>query len=371
MQYYAFRNLLTAAALTAMAVSFTSCSDDDDPVTPPEPEVEASTMFVLNEGQMGMNNSSIDMLNLDNGTYTQNAYELANPTTVLELGDVGNDIVVAGEKVYAVINSSHKVEVIDANTCKRIGQIGVNSPRYATVAGDYLYVSSWVGGASNQGSVVKIDLSTDKVVAAVGVGIHPEEMAVLNGKLYVTSSQDYTTGEFDDRLVVVDLATFTAESVIHAGINQTQIKAADNGMLYVVSAGNYADVTSSIYVIDPMSPTNIKHLEMPATKLALYKDKGYVLASVYDANWNATYTISQFDLGTFTASEMNLQGFDRIETPYSIAVDPNTGTFYVGDARDYTSTGRVYAFNLTTGALLNSYNAGVLPGHFCFYQKIK
>lgn len=371
MQFYKAYKFMAAAVAVALSSTMVSCSDDDDPVVPPAPEVEASSMFVLNEGQMGMNNSSIDMLNLDNGTYTQNAYELANPTTVLELGDVGNDIVVAGEKVYAVINSSHKVEVIDANTCERIGKIDVNSPRYAAVAGDYLYVSSWVGGANNQGSVVKINLNTDKVVGALGVGIHPEEMAVLNGKLYVTSSQDYNTGEFDDRLVVVDLATFTAESVIHAGINQTQIKAADNGLLYVVSAGNYADVASSIYVIDPMNPTNIKQIDMPATRLALYKDKGYVLASMYDENWNATYTLSSFDLGTFTTSAMQLDGFDRLETPYSIAVDPYTGTFYVGDARDYTSAGRVYAFSLTTGALLHSYNAGVCPGHFCFYQKLK
>ncbi|MDE6309499.1 MAG: hypothetical protein K2L81_04815 [Muribaculaceae bacterium] len=359
---------MSAAAMAAMLL--VSCSDDDAPKRPNtggEEDVSDPVMFVLNEGQMGYNNSTIDMLNLTDFSYTQDAYGTANPSVVLELGDTGNDLTIVGDKLYAVINGSHKVEVIDAKNCKNLGSINISSPRYAVAHGDYLYVSSWVGGDNNQGSVVKVDLATNEVVASRGVGIHPEQMAELNGKLYVTSSQDYATGEFDNRLFVIDLSTFEVAEVFEVGTNMTQIQAA-NSQLYLVSAGNYADIASSIYVVNPTELT-YKHLEIPATKLAVSGNNGYVLATTYDENWSATTTISQIDLKTLSVSGLSLDKFDELETPYAIAVDPKDGTLYVSDACDYTTRGYVYAYNPATGERKGKYNAGVLPGHFAFYYK--
>lgn len=360
--------MMGMAAMAAMLL--VSCSDDDSPKRPntdDEEEVTDPVMFVLNEGQMGYNNSTIDMLNLTDFSYTQDAYGTANPSVVLELGDVGNDLTLAGDKLYAVINGSHKVEVIDANNCKNLGSIDISSPRYAVAYGDNLYVSSWVGGDNNDGSVVKVDLATNEVVATLGVGIHPEQMAVLDGRLYVTSSQNYATGEFDNRLFVVDLATFGVEAVFEVGVNLTQIQAS-NGRLYLVSAGNYADIPSSVYVVNPTALT-CEHINIPATKLAVSGSNGYVLATTYDENWVATTTITHMDLNTLNPIRLTLDRFDEIETPYAIAVDPKDGTLYVSDACDYTTRGYVYAYNPTTGECKGKYNAGVLPGHFVFDYK--
>ena len=56
--------------------------------------------------------------------------EKRHSDVIKELGDVGNDLQIYGSKLYAVLNSSHKVEVMDARTLVRIGQIDIPNCRY-------------------------------------------------------------------------------------------------------------------------------------------------------------------------------------------------------------------------------------------------
>ena len=52
-------------------------------------------MYLLNEGNMGSNKSSLDYLDLSGNDetvhYYRNIYAEQNPNTVMALGDVGND----------------------------------------------------------------------------------------------------------------------------------------------------------------------------------------------------------------------------------------------------------------------------------------
>ena len=84
-------------------------------------------MYILNEGNMGSNKASIDYVDFENGLYARNLYAERNPTVIKELGDVGNDLQIYGSKLYAILNSSHKVEVMDARTLVRIGQIEIGA----------------------------------------------------------------------------------------------------------------------------------------------------------------------------------------------------------------------------------------------------
>ena len=93
------------------------------------PDSNPIGMYVLNEGNMGSNKASIDFVDFKNALYVRNMYAERNPTVIKELGDVGNDIQIYGSKLYAVINCSHKVEVMDAHTLIRIGQIDIPNCR--------------------------------------------------------------------------------------------------------------------------------------------------------------------------------------------------------------------------------------------------
>ena len=105
-------------------------------------------MYLLNEGNMGSNKATIDYIDFSNGYYIRNIYGERNPNVIKELGDVGNDIQIYGNRLYAVINCSHKVEVMDARTCRRIGQVDIPNCRYICFHEGKAYVSSYVGPVS-------------------------------------------------------------------------------------------------------------------------------------------------------------------------------------------------------------------------------
>ena len=138
-----------------LAIGLLSCRGDEI-VVPSEYELlpievrqEASFaadepigMYLLNEGNMGSNKASIDYVDFCNGYYIRNIYGERNPNVIKELGDVGNDIQVYGNRLYAVINCSHKVEVMDLRTCRRIGQVDIPNCRYIRFKDGKAYVSS-------------------------------------------------------------------------------------------------------------------------------------------------------------------------------------------------------------------------------------
>ena len=66
-------------------------------------------MYLLNEGNMGSNKCTIDFYDDTTGGDFRNIYPEQNPDIVKELGDVGNDIQIYGDKLFAVVNCSHFV----------------------------------------------------------------------------------------------------------------------------------------------------------------------------------------------------------------------------------------------------------------------
>ena len=134
----------------AMSLFIVSCRNEEvlvdietHVVTTPE-YTEIDGFYLLNEGNMGNNKSTLDYFDYKEGTYYKNIYAERNPTVVKELGDVGNDLLIYGEKMYAVINCSHKVEVMNANDATRITKIDIPNCRYIVGNEGYVYVLSLI-----------------------------------------------------------------------------------------------------------------------------------------------------------------------------------------------------------------------------------
>ena len=203
-------------------LSVYSCRNDDDEiiqsvvtkVTPSDSVLgPVKGFFLLNEGNMGNNKASLDYFDYATGEYHKNIFPERNPDVVKELGDVGNDIQIYGSKLYAVINCSHLIEVMDVNTAKEISKITVTNCRYIVFKDGYAYVSSYAGPVlidpnARLGEVVKIDTATLQVVGSCTVGYQPEEMVIAGNKLYVANSGGYRVPNYDNTVSVIDLETF-------------------------------------------------------------------------------------------------------------------------------------------------------------------
>ena len=106
---------------------------------------EVKGFFLLNEGNMGSNKATLDYFDYATGVYTRNIFAERNPGVALELGDVGNDLGIYGGKLYAVINCSNLVEVMEAETAVHVAEIPLPNCRYIAFDGGYAYVSSYAG----------------------------------------------------------------------------------------------------------------------------------------------------------------------------------------------------------------------------------
>jgi len=367
-----------------ITLAFVSCREEetifpssDKSVAAPRSDGKIEGFYLLNEGNMGMNRASIDVFNYRTGNYTTDIYSERNPTIVKELGDVGNDIQIYGNKVYAVINVSNKVEVIDKWTAKRIKKIDIPNCRYVAFYKDKAYVSSYAGPVAIDpnaeiGFVAEIDTTSLEIKRKVNVGYQPEQMVVHNGKLYVANSGGYRVPNYDRTVSVIDLETFTEIKKIDVGINLYSMEIDSRGDIYVSSRGDYYNTPSNLFVIDTKTDEKKMQLDMPVLGMCLVDDLLYY----YSVSWSyltnsnkVTYGILDTKTKKVISDKIITDGTEKqIMIPYGLQVNPETKEIYITDAQNYVVTGYIYCFT-PEGKLKWKTTAGNIPAHIAFITK--
>ena len=351
------------------------------PGVPIDPDARPAGMYLLNEANMGSNKSSIDYVDFRNAYYVRNIYAERNPEVVKELGDVGNDIQIYGNKLYAVINCSHKVEVMDVRTCKRIGQVDIPNCRYIRFAKGKAYVSAYVGPVAidpnaQLGAVYEVDTASLAVTRKVTVGYQPDELEVLGEYLYVANSGGYRAPEYDSTVSVVEIYGMKQIQKIPVGINLHRIRKDRYGKLWVTSRGDYNTIPSRLYVLDRKDKNSkemvVKDtLDIPCSEMYIQGDSLYF----YSVEWNkqterntVTYGIIDVRTGQLVTDHFITDGTEQdIVIPYGICVHPTTGDIYVTDAKNYVSSGVLHCYD-RHGKKKWSVRTGDIPAHMAFYD---
>ena len=368
----------------------TSCREDElvvpteYDILPFEPTTEVNPigMYLLNEGNMGSNKASIDFVDFKNAYYVRNMYAERNPTVIKELGDVGNDIQIYGNKIYAVINCSHKVEVMDAHSLVRIGQIDIPNCRYIKFDKGNAYVSAYVGPVAidpdaQLGAVYRIDTTTLAITGKCTVGYQPDELEIIGEYIYVANSGGYRVPKYDYTISVVEKFGMTQVEKIPVGINLHRIEADKYGKLWVTSRGNYGSIRSKIFVLEKESKFSRKMvvtdtLDIPCSEMHIQGDSLYF----YSVEWsnqedknNIAYGIIDVRTKELVTDHFITDGTEKnIEVPYGINVHPITGDIYVTDAKNYVSSGALHCYS-REGKKKWSVRTGDIPAHMTFLYK--
>ena len=335
-------------------------------------------MYLLNEGNMGSNKASIDYLDFCNGYYIRNIYGERNPHVIKELGDVGNDIQVYGNRLYAVINCSHKVEVMDLRTCRRIGQVDIPNCRYIRFRGDKAYVSSYVGPVSidpnaQLGAIFEIDTATLKITRDVSVGYQPEEFEIIGNYLYVANSGGYRAPDYDSTLSVVDLTDFRQVKKIPVCVNPHRVRKDPYNRLWITSRGDHKDVQPQLICFSPIANSLLPITNAPtASEMVMIGDSMYF----YGVNWseqaaenNISYGIINVRTHELITDHFITDGTEKnIKIPYGILVNPYNGDIYVTDAKNYVSSGQLHCYS-REGKRRWSVRTGDIPAHMCFVYR--
>ncbi len=327
--------------------------------------------YLLSEGQMGMNNATLDYFDAITGTYHTDIFPTMNPSVVKELGDTGNDLEIYKDRLYAVMNGSHKVVIMTADSARHIADVDIPNGRAICFDEKYAYVSSFVNGSWSApdalGAVFRFDLVTLSV-DSVSVGYQPEEMAIIDGKLYVANSGG-VRATYDNRVSVIDLNTFTLIKHIEVAPNLHRVLSIGDGKLLVSSRGNYYDVASNLYVVDTRIDAVTDTLGMGVTSMCIVGDTVYS----YNAEWSYDtysykYEYKTIDVRTMQISEAQfITDGTSLTALYGLFVNPTTREIYLTDAENYVDSGTIYCFG-TDGELKWSSATGICPANVAFRQ---
>jgi DNA-binding beta-propeller fold protein YncE len=367
--------------LACLSLCLTACRKDDEifiPETVPVAVPEYTSIrgfYLLNEGNMGSNKSTLDYYDYETGEYHRNIFAFANPAVPKELGDVGNDIEIYGSKLYAVINCSNKVEVMEASSAKRLGQIDIPNCRYICFHEGYAYVTSYAGPVQinpayeQSGFVAKVDTATFQVIDRCIVGFQPDEIEVTGNRIYVANSGGYMFPNYENTVSVIDIVTFTETKRIEVARNLHRLRADRHGNLWVTSRGDYYSQPSRLYRINTQDDVLVDSINVAVSNFHLDSDSLY-LYSVAWSNITMTNEIT-YGIVDVVKREVVTRNFitdgteQSIRIPYGITVNPLTKDIYVTDAGNYVSPGTLYCFD-KDGKQKWNVRTGDIPAHFVF-----
>jgi DNA-binding beta-propeller fold protein YncE len=369
--------------MAGLSFSLISCRKESEIF---EPEIETlpadsaisviKGFYLLNEGNMGSNKATLDYFDFATGEYHRNIFGDANPGIPMELGDVGNDLAIYGSKLYAVINCSNKVEIMDKHyPPRRLGQIDIPNCRYIRFHEGYAYITSYAGPVEinpdyeQTGYVAKVDTATLQVVDRCLTGFQPDGLEIAGNKIYVANSGGYMPPNYENTVSVIDIATFTEIKRIEVAINLHHLQADRYGNLWITSRGDYYDIPSRLYWVDTKTDTYGGRLDVAVSDFHLDGDSLYIFSS----EWNyiskkdeITYGIVNVEKKELVTRNFLADGAEReISKPYGIMVHPQTKDIYLTDAANHVYPGALFCFTKEGKKKWpQQVRTGDIPAHF-------
>jgi len=356
MKLFQLKTLLSAAVILSV---LSACKKDK---VNPTPEVPETGVYVLNQGGITHNNSTLSFYSYTSKATTADIFSAANNRG---LGDTGNDAKIYGSKMYITVNYSSTLEVVDAHTAKSIKQIKMvdgatnRQPRYVVFNNGKAFISSY------DGTVAVLDTATLTIDKYIKVGRNPEQMVISNGKLYVANSGGLDFSNPDKTVSVINLTSLTEIKKIDiTSTNPINIAADAYGDVYVIAYGTDYPAKPTLTIIDNNTD---------AVKTTTGIDAGYGTSFVVNGDLAYYLTdagkVKVYNVKTETVvKESFVTDNTSIKVPYGITVIPETGEVLVTDAVDYTNNGKLFAFN-KDGILSYSFTTGINPGAIVLLKK--
>ncbi|KER08998.1 MAG: hypothetical protein HY22_14470 [[Candidatus Thermochlorobacteriaceae] bacterium GBChlB] len=352
-------------ALCAASLFVASCRQPTEPVNESPATPPARGLYVLNEGLFQRNNSTLTLYSFDSARATTDFFERVNGR---RLGDTGNDLLIAGDKLFIVVNVSSQIEVVNVRTGRSLRTIPLfngtvaRQPRRMTLAGGRMFVSCF------DGTVAVIDTASLQVVSTIAVGANPDGITVQNGKVYVANSGGLNRVP-DSTVSILNPTTLAQTARIVVRQNPTGMAADAFGDVYVSTSSVFnADFTqvlvpSRLLVVDANRDVVKQTYNFGSSGVVISGDVGYVRSGggIITINVRADTVLNSSFL---TRAALQSAG---VQTLYGLAIDEQNGDIYVTDAKNFTTTGEVFCFS-RDGQRKFSFVAGLNPSSMAFLR---
>lgn len=340
----------------ALSVSlFVSCSDDDDSNAPKG--LYDNGAFILNEGGSGQ--GSVSFVGNDLSSFTQDVYGTVNGSDLF--GKYAQSIFFNGDNAYIIAGGSNTINVVNRYTFKLIAKIdsGLKNPRYGVVrdgkayvtnANTYSYANPETGDTDDY--IAVINLATNTVDSKIELNATANRIVLENNKLYIT--EPYSS----DKLLVVNPSTNALETPVSIGGSADTMEVKD-GVLYVLRSpyGERSEIVKVKLADKTISKVTFPEALDGAANLDIYDNRIFytVETAVYAMNITANEAS--------TTSIINYSSDSAYGKMYGFAVNDNH--IFIADGGDFTANSKAYIYSIT-GTLQKELTVGVGPNGFYF-----
>lgn len=320
--------------------------------------------YIINYGNYGKGGASISKYEYQTDVLTNFYYRLQNNDNEL-LSNIQYAYPYK-DSIFFIGNSAD--QLITVNPLMIQSKNGVSdqldNPRFCVASGDYLYISCL--GANPDWSkmpdtyVAKFNIKSNSVEKTIAVPGGPEGMEVANGKLFVALN-------YKDSIAVIDLNSEMVSYIETPAVTSYFVKD-NNENLYVTLISTFNNFTNETGLGFINTKTNKLETTYPLDNISssygsVFKPnanftKLYVITSAYDANWNLSGAIAEFDVASKKFNTNVLVG--NISGVSGLAVNPKDNNVYVFSAQSATGAGLMEIYS-TNGDFVKDYSVGAFP----------
>ena len=329
-------------------VSVFSCRKDDSAVDPVE--IDNANVLILNEGNFNFGNASLSLYNDSDNSVDNKIFQSNNNGR--PIGDVVQSATQIGNELFVVVNNSSKIEVLNVSTLQSETSIQqLNSPRYIQVASTQkAYVSDLY-----EDKLYVINPTNHSVTKTIETKGWVEEMAIANGKLYLTHVDS-------NQVWVLDSTTDSLLHKIDVHIQPQFIEVDANNNVWVSCSGGFNGGKSALYHIQTSNDSIVSILEGIAVEDKIGEiEMNSTKDELYYIGKNGLYKMNINDLQLPESSfiDQNLSLF------YGFSIHPINNQIYIADAIDYQQRGVIYRYN-KSGMQIDAFKVGIIPGDIIF-----
>ena len=318
-----------------------SCSIDDD-------IINSEWVIVACEGNFGASNGSVYMIN-----------QFGEMDSIPNLGDVVQSVEVYNNKLFVLINNSHKLHVFDINS-DGVSLPGIeidldnSSPREMFVDNDRLYFTNW-----NTKDVKYLDLFNYKIEKLVDLNGLPEGITKKGNDLFIAinMNEDYSSS---NKIVRYDINQNSLVEEIEVGYGPQDLEFKNNDLF--ISRTYYDENFSAFHGTSKFSLNNSD-----------------VMIKNYGENTPCGGSVHNFDNVMYRSA---LGGIVELDELLELNTSNKIGNFNQSEVYSIEVIGNKVYFGLTDYGNLNkvkviskdnaeiaSYDVGIIPGDFTVWNK--
>lgn len=318
-------------------------------------------LFILSEGSFNSGNASLSYYDPADRSVENEVFYRANGQ---RLGDTGQSMTYHDGVLWVVVNGSHVIFAVDPVTFREKGRVTapeLTSPRCIRfVTDEKAYVTQLFDSR-----ILIVDPSTYSVTGTIETGMD-QGSASTEGIVMIGNDVFVNCWSYQKSVLKIDSSTDEIVASLEVGVQPESVCADTFGRLWALTDGGAWEGNPAGYEapklvrIDPESFT---------VETEILFNLGDSLSELQtDASGENLYFLRNGDVWKMSASASELPSgpfIDADGNPYSFTVSPETGEIYVSDAVDYQQNGAVVRYS-AEGVREDEFTVGICPGSFCW-----